>query len=245
MSAPESPPPALSPRRPNTPFGSMGNSKLKPKAWPQALLLNMTNKRQKREKEGSEDGWLGSPSAPPFIGGARKGAIPLTSNRHPSPPIQEDRALALMLSCTMRLRYLPRAMHAAYVAKDKGMVGRVNWQFLPRALKSFTGHCKDGPTTIGYTRHTGKTETGSESRLMKKQRRLQEISLFSAPACAIIRTYPDDARQRDRGRPGGFCRCNKPWVCCPDCAQAREHDYKTKAMPRYKRPRSSKNQHAD
>jgi hypothetical protein len=45
-----------------------------------------------------------------------------------------------MLSRAMRLRYLPHVMHAAYVAKDKGVVGRVNWQFLPRALKSFTGH---------------------------------------------------------------------------------------------------------
>ena len=25
-----------------------------------------------------------------------------------------------------------------------------------------------------------------------------------------------------------ICRCNKPWVCCPDCAQAREQDYGTR-----------------
>ena len=27
-----------------------------------------------------------------------------------------------------------------------------------------------------------------------------------------------------RRHPAGGCRCNKPWVCCPDCAQAREQD---------------------
>jgi hypothetical protein len=45
---------------------------------------------------------------------------------------------------------------------------------------------------------------------MKKQRRLQEISLFSAPACALIRTYPDDARQRDWGRPGASVGATNP-----------------------------------
>ena len=74
-----------------------------------------------------------------------------------------------MLSHATRLRYLPRAMHAAYVAKDKGMVGRVNWQFLLPALKSFMGHYQGGPTTTGFTRHAEKSETGQESRLMKKQ----------------------------------------------------------------------------
>ena len=56
-----------------------------------------------------------------------------------------------MLSRTTHLRYLPRVMHAAYMAKDKGVVGRVNWQFLPRALKSFTGHYKERPVA-GYPR---------------------------------------------------------------------------------------------
>ena len=65
--------------------------------------------------------------------------------------MQEDRAPALMLSRTTRLRYLPRSTHATYVAKDKGVVGRVNWQLLARALKSFTGHYKRGPTMIGFT----------------------------------------------------------------------------------------------
>ena len=56
-----------------------------------------------------------------------------------------------MLSLATRLRYLPHVMHATYMAEDKGVVGRVNWQFLPRALKSFTGHYKSGPTTVGFT----------------------------------------------------------------------------------------------
>ena len=86
-----------------------------------------------------------------------------------------------MLSHTMRLHYLPHLMHAAYVAKDKGMVGRVNWRFLPRALKSFMGHYWSDPTTIGFRRRMGKPETGPGSRLMKKQRRIQETSLFSNP----------------------------------------------------------------
>ena len=65
-------------------------------------------------------------------------------DRRPPPPIQDDQALTLMLSRATQLRYLPRVMHAAYVAKDKGVVGRVNWQFLPRVLKSFTGHYWSG-----------------------------------------------------------------------------------------------------
>ena len=73
---------------------------------------------------------------------------------HPPSPIQDNWALALMLSHATRLRYLPRMMHAAYVAKDKGVVGRVNWRFLPRVLKSFTGHYKSGPTTIGFVHDT-------------------------------------------------------------------------------------------
>ena len=86
-----------------------------------------------------------------------------------------------MLSHATRLCYLPCTMHATYMAKDKGVVGRVNWQFLPRALKSFTGHYWSGPTTIGFTQHAGKTETGPEPRLMKKQKRPQETSLFKQP----------------------------------------------------------------
>ena len=135
----------------------------------------------------------------------------------PPPPIHEDQTPALMLSRTKHLRYLAHSMHAAYVAKDKGVVGRVNWQFLPRALKSFTGHYWSGPTTIGFTRCAEKPE----SRLMEKKRRPQETSLFSNPACALIRPYPNVAQQCVRGRPGGFCRCNKPWVCCPVYAHAR------------------------
>ena len=109
-----------------------------------------------------------------------------------------------MLSRATRLRYLYFVMHAAYVAKDKGVVGRVNCQFLPCALKSFTGHYWSGPTIIVFTRRAEKPETGPESRLMKKQRRPQETRLFSNPACALIRPYPDDARQRIQGRPRGF-----------------------------------------
>ena len=110
-------------------------------------------------------------STPPFIGEPGREAAPSTDGHCPPPPIQDDQALALMLSHGTRLRYLPRAMHAAYVAKDKGVAGRVNWQFLPRASKSFMGHFWSGPTTIGFTQRTGKPETGPESRLMKKQRR--------------------------------------------------------------------------
>ena len=50
-------------------------------------------------------------------------------------------------------------MHAAYVARDKGVVGRVNWQLLTHVLNSFTGHYKDGPTKIGVTQRNGKPET--------------------------------------------------------------------------------------
>ena len=76
----------------------------------------------------------------------------------PPPPTQEGQALALMLCRTTHLRYLPHAMHAACVAEDKGVVGRVNWQFLPRALKSFTGHYKNDPTVVGFTRRAGKSK---------------------------------------------------------------------------------------
>ena len=48
----------------------------------------------------------------------------------------------------MRLHYLPHAMHAAYVAEDKGVVGRVNWQFLFRVLKSFMGHYWSAPPLL-------------------------------------------------------------------------------------------------
>ena len=180
------------------------------------------------EEKGCEDGCLRSSPAPPFIGRTEGRATPSTGDCRPPPPIQEDRAPALMLSRTTRLHYLPHSMHAAYVAKDKGVVGRVNWQFLPRALKSFTGHYWSGPTTIGFTPRAGKPETGPKSRLMKQQWKPQGANPFSNPACALIRPYPDDAQKRVRGRPGGFCRCNKPWVCCPDCAQAREQDRSTK-----------------
>ena len=68
-------------------------------------------------------GWMTPPSfAPPFIGGPGRGAAPSTGVHRPPPPIQADLALALMLSHATRLRYLPRAMHAAYMAKDKGML---------------------------------------------------------------------------------------------------------------------------
>ena len=67
--------------------------------------------------------------------------------------------LTIMLFHATRLHYLPRAMHATYVAKDKGVVGRVNWQLLAHALKSFTGHYKSGPTTIGVTRRAGEPQT--------------------------------------------------------------------------------------
>ena len=68
-----------------------------------------------------------------------------------------------MLSWTTRLHYLPRVMPAAYMAKDKGVVGRVDWQLLTHSLKSFTGHYKDGPTEIGVMRCTGEAETGLDS----------------------------------------------------------------------------------
>ena len=45
---------------------------------------------------------------------------------------------------------------------------------------------------LRYARRAEKPETDLESRL--KQRRPQESSLFSTPACALIRPYPDDAR---------------------------------------------------
>ena len=64
-----------------------------------------------------------------------------------------------MLSRTTRLHYLPHLMHATYVVKDKGVVGRVNWQLLAHVLKSFTGHYKSGPTAIGVTRRAGEPET--------------------------------------------------------------------------------------
>ena len=76
-----------------------------------------------------------------------------------------------MLSRTTRLRYLPRAMHAAYVAKDKGVVGRVNWQFLPRALKSFTGHYKSGPTTIGFTPMRVKTRNWPRLKIIEEAKK--------------------------------------------------------------------------
>jgi hypothetical protein len=89
---------------------------------------------------------------PPYIDGPGSGAAPSAGDHRPPPPIHEDQAPALTLPRTTRLRYLPRSMHAAYVAGDKGVVGRVNWQLLARALKSFMGHYKSGPTTVGVTR---------------------------------------------------------------------------------------------
>ena len=80
----------------------------------------------------------------------------LKGNHHRPPAVQGSRALGIMLSRATHLRYLPRAMHAAYVAKDKGVVGRVNLRFPLRALKSFTGHYWSGPTTIGFIRRMGK-----------------------------------------------------------------------------------------
>ena len=84
-------------------------------------------------------------------------------SHRPTPPIQEDRAPALMLSRTTRLRYLPHLIHAAYVAMDKSVVERVNWQLLARALKSFTSHYKRGPTIIGVTRRMEDSETSPGS----------------------------------------------------------------------------------
>ena len=55
-----------------------------------------------------------------IIGRTRSRVDPSTSSHRPPPPIQGDRALTVMLSRAMCLRYLPRAMHATYVAKDKG-----------------------------------------------------------------------------------------------------------------------------
>ena len=124
-------------------------------------------------------------STPPFIGEPGRGAAPSMSGHRPPLPIRDDRAPALMHSHATRLRYLPRAMHEAYVAKDKGVVGIVNWKFLPRALKSFTGHYQGGPITIGFTRCAEKSETDPRSRLTKKQRRPQEANLFSTPACRV------------------------------------------------------------
>ena len=72
--------------------------------------------------------------------GRGRAATPSTGDHRPPPPIQGGRTHFKMLSCATHLCYLPRAMHAAYVAEDKGAVGRVNWQFLPHALNSFTGH---------------------------------------------------------------------------------------------------------
>ena len=116
--------------------------------------------------------------SPPFYRPAREGhSLHQQVTAALLAPIQGGPTPSKMFSRSTRLRYPPRAMHAAYVAKDKGVVGRVNWQFLPRALKSFTGHYWSGPTTIGFTRRVGKPE----SRLMKKQRRPQETTLFSNP----------------------------------------------------------------
>jgi hypothetical protein len=106
--------------------------------------------------------WMNAPTpptVPPFIDGPGLGAAPSAGNRCPPPPIYEGQAPALTLSHTTRLHYLPHSMHVAYVAKDKSVVGRVNWQLLTHALKSFTGHYKDGPTEIGVTRCTGEPKT--------------------------------------------------------------------------------------
>ena len=96
------------------------------------------------EGERCMDGYSHSYLAPPFLGGIGLGVVPPVGDRRPPPLIQEDQAPALMLSCTTRHHYLPHSMHVAYVAKDKGVVGRVNWQFVPRVLKSFTGHYWSG-----------------------------------------------------------------------------------------------------
>ena len=110
------------------------------------------------EEKGCEDECLRSSPAPPFIGGLGLGVGPPMGNHHPPPPTQEGRAPALTLSCTTRLRYLPHSMHVAYVAKDKSVLGRVNWQLLTRPLKSFTRRYKGGPTAVGITRHAGESE---------------------------------------------------------------------------------------
>ena len=77
------------------------------------------------------------------------GAYFPVGNRRPPPPIQEDRDPALVIFRTTHLHYLPHSMHAAYIASDKDVVGRVNWQLPACALKSLTGHYKDDPTKIG------------------------------------------------------------------------------------------------
>ena len=71
---------------------------------------------------------------------------------------------------------------------------------LPHALKPFTGHHCCGPKIKSK-------EEATEN--------FKGANPFNIPAYALIRPYPADAPQRDRGRPGGFCRCNRPRVCCP------------------------------
>ena len=106
----------LTPRAP-----AFGNTSLnqEPGDWPHAPLFSIANKKQKMEEE-RRDEWLRPLFASTFIGGTGRGAAPSIGGHHPPSPIQNDRALALTLSSATRLRYLPHAMHAAYVAKDKG-----------------------------------------------------------------------------------------------------------------------------
>ena len=54
-------------------------------------------------------------------GGLEAGSM--EDDHRPPPIVQGSWALAIKLSHATRLRYLPSVMHAAYVAKDKDVVG--------------------------------------------------------------------------------------------------------------------------
>ena len=74
------------------------------------------------------------------------------------------------------------------------------------------------PRPHHYWLYTARGESGNRPGIKTNEAatgKPQGANPFNNSACSLVRPYPDDAQQRVRGRPGGFCRCNKPWVCCP------------------------------
>ena len=111
-------------------------------------------------------------------------------------------------------------------------MGRVIWRFLPRALKSFTGHHCRGPTTIGFTPHAGESEIGPKIKTTEAAtENFKGANPFSSPACALIRSYPADAPSVIGAGPGASVGATDPGYVDKLCTGTRsrlEHQLKPK-----------------